>query len=146
MHGNSREALKEKAKLSDQGLKRCGCCEKIKPLKDFPPIGPTIKYQGDGLKSNCRKCESSYGYALRRKNKQVIRRMKLESGCIICGYDENPILLYWHHRDPAEKLFTIGVGPTFTAHSLKKIIAETKKCDVLCQPCHMEHHSTLREI
>jgi hypothetical protein len=57
-----------------------------------------------------------------------------------CGYS-NPAALAFHHRDPSTKLKSIGKGK-FT--SLKKLIEEIEKCDIMCANCHLELHDKLR--
>ena len=138
MHGNNKEARKEKATLAEQGLKKCGLCKIVKPYEKFPPIAPSVRWPGDGYKTNCRKCETAYVVNLHNENRRILEQIKVETGCIICGYNEEPTLLHWHHREPDEKLFNISNKSN--AYTFKELIAETKKCDVMCKPCHIEHH------
>lgn len=55
-----------------------------------------------------------------------------------CGED-HPAVLDFHHRDPAEKSFTLASGER-SKHSDAEIRTELDKCDVLCSNCHRKHH------
>jgi hypothetical protein len=58
--------------------------------------------------------------------------------CVRCE-ESHPATLTFHHREGTEKSFEIGniVGLGF---SLKRIIAEIEKCEVLCANCHSKEH------
>jgi len=43
-------------------------------------------------------------------------------------------VLQWHHRDPSTRSFSIGNS---SLASLKKIVAELAKCDLLCRGHHL---------
>ena len=144
MHGNSKEARNEKAMLAEQGLKKCGICKRVKPYEDFTPIGSSIRWPGDGYQNHCRECGNIYARNRKHENVKLLQEKKLESGCIICGYDENPTLLHFHHRNPDEKLFNISCQSN--DYGLQDLLDEAAKCDVLCRPCHIEHHLTSKEI
>jgi len=60
--------------------------------------------------------------------------------CRRCGEDD-PVVLEFHHRVPAEKRFPISAvravpKPADTA----LVMAEIAKCDVLCANCHRRAH------
>ncbi len=57
--------------------------------------------------------------------------------CKSCGNSDWRCLDF-HHRDPSTKVFTIGARAT--RYSKEVIVAEIKKCDVLCANCHRIHH------
>lgn len=60
----------------------------------------------------------------------------LKRPCEKCG--ENRLyVIQFHHRDPSEKLFTIG---TLTKKSDELILDEVQKCVCLCANCHSEFH------
>ena len=63
----------------------------------------------------------------------AINGIKLERGCIDCGYRANPVALQFDHRDPSQKLFGIAKALTY---SWKLLAAEMAKCDVRCANCH----------
>ncbi len=55
--------------------------------------------------------------------------------CIDCG-ETDLVVLEFDHRDPAEKLFSIGSVMTGNRRSLKSVQSEVAKCDVRCANCH----------
>lgn len=69
----------------------------------------------------------------RRKRREFINAIKLESGCIDCGYNTHPDVLEFDHRPEVEKLFEIG---SQVSRSTDLILAEIAKCDVRCANCH----------
>jgi hypothetical protein len=69
----------------------------------------------------------------RRERILLVNKIKLEAGCIDCGYADDPVALHFDHRDPSQKLFTIAKGLT---RALDKLLAEIAKCDVRCANCH----------
>ena len=72
-------------------------------------------------------------HVLRAERRGVLDAMKLESGCVDCGYAEHPAALQFDHRDRATKAFTISEG---LLRSWAAITAEIAKCDVRCANCH----------
>lgn len=63
----------------------------------------------------------------------AINALKLERGCLDCGYRENPVALQFDHRDPKTKEF--GIAKALTC-SWRRLLAEIAKCDVRCANCH----------
>jgi hypothetical protein len=80
--------------------------------------------------------------ARRRKTQLEIRdwfmRYKSTLSCEDCGIS-HPAVLQFHHRNRSEKSFTIA-DVVRKANSLKQIMNEIKKCDVLCVNCHSKRH------
>ena len=69
--------------------------------------------------------------ALRR---QEIQQIKLDRGCLDCGYNARYEALHFDHvpgRGP--KCFEIALG---TGRSRETLMAEIAKCDVVCANCH----------
>lgn len=54
--------------------------------------------------------------------------------CIACG-ESDPIVLEFDHRVHADKKFSIGDAAKKTI-SIKRLMSEIAKCDVLCANCH----------
>ncbi len=73
-----------------------------------------------------------------RKITSIINRYKLFCGCLACGYKKSSRALQFHHRNPAEKSFTVSIYQV--KRSWKIVKAEIRKCDVLCANCHFELH------
>jgi hypothetical protein len=70
------------------------------------------------------------GYKRRRA---FLDALKLEAGCIDCGYNEYPCALDFDHRDPSDKTFNVGHG---FGYNLDFLLEEIAKCDVRCSNCH----------
>lgn len=85
---------------------------------------------------NCRvnspaKRERTRKFQQERRDK--INQIKLDRGCIYCGYNAHPAALDFDHRNPEEKLFNISQDPKRAWNS---IVEEIEKCDVVCANCH----------
>lgn len=63
--------------------------------------------------------------------------------CKNCGEDDG-VVLDFHHRNPKEKDFEVSVM-ICSGYSLKRIINEIEKCDVLCANCHRREHYKLKQ-
>ncbi len=79
----------------------------------------------------------------RKKQRQLeirdwFRRYKSSLCCMDCGIS-HPAVLQFHHRSRADKNFTIA-DVVRRADSVKQIMNEIKKCDVLCVNCHAKRH------
>lgn len=107
-----------------------------------------IKKEIDKCELLCHNChyEKHYNERIhidfRRKNKLIYLEYASLS-CIKCGYDKCPASLSFHHRNPEEKLFTIGSlsGKIKSLLELDEFIkSEIDKCDVLCSNCHALEH------
>jgi len=62
--------------------------------------------------------------------------------CQVCGYNKYIGNLAFHHKNPAEKDFTI----TGKSWALNKLLKEVDKCELLCHNCHGEIHAGLVTI
>lgn len=63
-----------------------------------------------------------------------INKFKVSKGCEHCGYNTHAVALDFDHIDPSTKRFTIS--HRLDRGTLKSIIAEIRKCRVLCANCH----------
>lgn len=72
-----------------------------------------------------------------RKKRQLLNQIKLQRGCVFCGYDRHPSGLVFHHIDPLEKNFKLSQSMTRSEDSLLK---ETERCVVMCHNCHVVFH------
>ena len=68
---------------------------------------------------------------------QWLNELKSGLHCKICKEDRIPCLEF-HHRNPKEKEFAISNG--VWQFSRKKILAEIRKCEILCSNCHAVLH------
>lgn len=140
----------EKAELIECA---CGCGEK---LKNKDRYGRDKKFVNG---HNGRKYEDPKQYKaeyLKRHKKELkekqIKYIKKKKGiliqekggeCLKCGlkYDgENGSLFQFHHRDPSQKKFAVGLNVMWKSWELLR--EEVEKCDLLCSNCHFLHHSS----
>jgi hypothetical protein len=78
---------------------------------------------------------SPKGRANGRRQVERVATIKLERGCIDCGFRAHPAALQFDHRDPNDKV----AGVSFLAMRSAPwavIEAEIAKCDVRCANCH----------
>ncbi len=61
-----------------------------------------------------------------------VRAIKMDSGCVDCGYKDHPSALDFDHTCD-DKLFDIGSGASLSREKLQR---EIDKCDVVCANCH----------
>jgi hypothetical protein len=71
----------------------------------------------------------------RLKNKQAVLEYLGVKGCS-CGESRLPTLEF-HHRNPKEKEFNIS---RLLSASLKTLLKEVSKCEVICANCHRMLH------
>ncbi len=55
--------------------------------------------------------------------------------CTDCGQQYPPFVMAYHHRDPAAKEFTVGLGVGMRL-AWYRIVNEVAKCDLICANCH----------
>jgi hypothetical protein len=74
-----------------------------------------------------------------------IDKMKMKSGCVICGYNKHPAALSFDHLDPKTKYRNKNGKSVQVADMIKSgrfawttILTEIRKCRILCTNCHME--------
>lgn len=90
--------------------------------------------------------------------KHWINLYKLSNGCSICGYNKHPAGLCFDHLPGYEKAEITKngcskrncAGGMFMLynkkHDIEELIAEIKKCRLLCHNCHMEHTHKISNI
>lgn len=69
----------------------------------------------------------------RRRRKQKLVEF-FGGKCLDCGFTGAPFYFDFDHRDPAEKLFSIGNDGAPRAWEV--LLAEAMKCDLVCANCH----------
>src|SRR5579859_1731039 len=74
----------------------------------------------------------------KKRNHLFVSEYKKTHPCVRCGESE-PCCLDFHHVDPSKKFRVIG-GMADRGFSIKKIIAEIAKCEMLCANCHRRLH------
>ncbi|GAC1388942.1 MAG: hypothetical protein NVS4B11_04530 [Ktedonobacteraceae bacterium] len=80
----------------------------------------------------------------RRKQRRLdtrewLRKYKSNLFCVECG-EKHPVCLQFHHRDRKTKKFAIGNMAGRDDVSLKRLMNEIEKCEVLCVNCHAKRH------
>lgn len=91
------------------------------------------KRLSEGGRWRCRVCQIEYTSQNKQRVREVAARIKLERGCVRCGYDRFAPALHFAHRDSKTKLYTPS-----QCRSISKLLAEIEKCDVMCANCHIE--------
>lgn len=85
-----------------------------------------------------------YDTASQRERRNMIRILKMVTGCADCGGTERP--MHYDHVRPEEKSFEIGeavnLGPRH-GYTWPVVLAEMRKCEVRCNRCHGKHHTWL---
>ena len=59
--------------------------------------------------------------------------------CVNCGYKKSITAISFHHLHPEDKCFDISNGGLMKGW--KELVAEAKKCELLCLNCHAELHN-----
>jgi hypothetical protein len=90
-----------------------------------------------GREPRCKECQrkelNRYFRARRRNDAEVIDKLK-DYPCADCGNQyPAPVMEFDHVR--GKKLFSISTA-VMTSRPMKKILAEIKKCDLVCANCH----------
>ena len=85
--------------------------------------------------------KNTYEYQTLRALSRKFFLISLRGGkCNKCGYNKNLSAFDFHHTDPSDKKIRLdqrSLGNT----SMKIIMEEFEKCELLCANCHREHHS-----
>lgn len=68
-----------------------------------------------------------------KKRRELLDKIKLDTGCEECGYNKHPAALHFDHIDPSNKSFTISQD---VKRKWSDIENEINKCRVLCANCH----------
>lgn len=140
-------SLTELRKAADAaGERQCRACGEVKPSVAFEvgsgrrlrwicapcaSLAQRVRYAADG--SAARERSRIKGAAVRAVRVPMVNAIKMERGCIDCGYNAHPAALHFDHRDPSTKSFTIAKQLTCR---LDRLMAEIAKCDVRCANCH----------
>lgn len=129
--------------------KTCCICKIEKPIEEF-----SWKNNKEGTYSKeCKKCHKEIrdryyinncekekaGTAKRKKEiKDWFKNYKQSLKCNRCPEDHISTLDF-HHRDSSKKDISISVAIS-NGWSIKRILKEIEKCEVLCANCHRKEH------
>src|SRR6266849_731257 len=84
-----------------------------------------------------RRAKSYRSQKKRRREKKAELVHASGGGCAVCGYAGAAAALDFHHRDASTKEFSISAF----GGSWELVVAESKKCDLLCANCHRVAHA-----
>lgn len=131
----------------------CGCGADIKSKDHYGRncyfvVGHAIRKYEDPTQYkrewNHRNKKARYTSKMDRYRKLKGKLILLYGGeCQDCHikYDgTNACIFQFHHRDPSNKLFSLG--NQVVNKSWKRIIDEANKCDLICANCHEKRHSS----
>jgi hypothetical protein len=84
---------------------------------------------------------------VKKWRKKIKERMVEAMGgkCQCCGYDRAHSALAFHHLDPTIKDFGFG-SIIARPQSWEKIVAELRKCILVCHNCHFEFHAGMLQL
>ena len=99
----------------------CSCCRRF-----------FVDYQGR-RRTRCGSCNTK----IRRFRAKLAAIAILGGKCKKCGFSGHPSAFEFHHTDPTQKDFELGM---VSNKSWKSIVEEIKKCVLLCSNCHKEEH------
>lgn len=131
--------------------KQCCTCKETKPLDQFHRHARSV----DGRVSRCKVCAKEFDKTWFQRHQQTIltkrrkriqelliesRRLKEQSGCILCGED-NGVCLDWHHKDPDDK--DDNISQLIENNQRTKFYTEIVKCVTVCANCHRKIHAGL---
>lgn len=112
-------------RISTRKAKCCGC-------------GETDQSKFYGRKKDmCAKCHNKYNIDFGRARRLEIIRL-MGGRCRCCGFDKWPSALQLHHLNPDTKSINFG---SYRGWGMKRLIAESMKCILLCSNCHAGVHS-----
>jgi hypothetical protein len=115
-------------------VKTCRGCDVTKPLSEFY-TNPNVH---DGHLNWCKPCiVARYSEGRKKRQREVlayIQQIKLERGCMDCGYRDNAVALDFDHLPGHTKEYRIATMAAGLKRS--KIDAEIAKCEVVCANCH----------
>jgi DNA-binding CsgD family transcriptional regulator len=91
----------------------------------------------------CKRCRKDRVAQWRRDAKDDLVRAA-GGRCVLCGYDKCFGALHFHHLDPRTKSF--GLAMRGHTKSFEKLLAEARKCLLLCANCHAEVERGVTEV
>jgi len=104
-------------------------------------LTPHVRRSDGALR--CRACASA---SVSRRRRAVKRILVEEAGgaCALCGYDRYLGALQFHHLDPSQKRFHLGLKGL--ARALDDVREEAQKCVLLCANCHAEVEGGVAQV
>lgn len=109
-----------------RGDNRSGFCYRCRSYSQLTPYGK---------QANCDRSKKNSA-AFRVK----IDVIKLERGCVDCGYNRYPEALDFDHLPGVKKTKSVAF---MWGYSWEKVLAEIAKCEIVCSNCH-RHRTKIR--
>lgn len=120
----------------------CKTCKITKPTEFYTESNQKIN-------GRCKECSRKYSkqHYLKNKNKYnqrdkatrdkytEILTIKKNSPCMDCGVEYPHYVMDFDHREPEKKHFSVSSARRM-GKSLKLMLEEIDKCDVVCANCH----------
>jgi 5-methylcytosine-specific restriction endonuclease McrA len=117
--------------------KICPSCRQDLPLTEY-----YRRRNKDGSGVYCKPC--TFEQTIKRQRRLKAQAIAYKGSCCqLCGYDRYVGSLEFHHRDPAQKDFSLAHA-RLTA--FEKVKGELDKCDLLCANCHREEHARMKGL
>ena len=91
--------------------------------------------------NHCLICIKEYRKVRARKQRKRKMNIMIEfksKPCMDCHIQYPSYIMEFDHRNPEQKCFTIGEYAASGKNSIKKLLEEIDKCDVVCANCHRE--------
>lgn len=110
--------------------KRCCTCLIVLPADSFA----NNKDTRDSLASQCKNCFRFYCATRRKRNLEIIIKTK-SVPCMDCGVQYPHYVMDLDHRPGTAKKFNLSKAKH---KSLKIVVEEIAKCDVVCSNCHRQ--------
>lgn len=113
--------------------KICRACGETKLANAFTSR-PVAK---DGLQTNCRNCSSIKINTRKKLFREELNQLK-KVPCFDCKIRHPPWVMQFDHLPGHKKLCMISTGLSEGIGGMKAVLAETKKCEIVCSNCHAE--------
>lgn len=106
-----------------------------RPIGDPSEWAPLTRYRRGYRDEAAVAAQSEWARLRREDRKQYCNKVKMERGCMMCGYDHSPLALDFHHRIEEEKYEPLSQLCN-KQRAWKLIYEEIDKCAVVCSNCH----------
>lgn len=130
----------------------CGCGRRLKEKDRYARFQRFVNGHNRRKYSDPKQYKREWNHRNRRRRQEEkmsrhrrlkVKLIKILGGrcfeCRILYNGKNAGIFHFHHRNSTKKKF--NVGNELTNRSWKKILAEAKKCNLLCANCHEMKHS-----
>jgi hypothetical protein len=129
--------------------KICSRCNIEKPIDCFAWKNKALNKKSAECKECHRIIRKSYYFRNKRKeiNRILTRKKEIKQWyndfkkTLVCNRcpENHPATLQFHHKDPTTKLGNLSELSS-SGWSIKKIMEEMDKCEILCSNCHFKLH------